>query len=269
MTALLSAVLAAGAAALVVPPSGERTLARVSATPAPEGRTRHRAPAVAAVVLIVLTGLVAAGPLGLGASLVGLILAATARWWWRSRTLGRRRAEAQADVARACALLAAEVRAGRDAYGAVTVIASDCPVLRGAAAVLEIDADPVPVWHAAASRPGEEGLAELARAWAVSRATGAPLGPVLDQVAQALARDADVARMVRTELASSRATGQLMAALPLVGLGLGASIGGNPIGFLTGTPAGIACAVAATALACAGTVWTEHLARTPGAGGTR
>ena len=55
-----------------------------------------------------------------------------------------------------------------------------------------------------------------------------------------------------------------MSVLPLVGIGLGYTIGGRPLDFLIGTPAGLVCTLAATLLACLGIAWTQALGRVPG-----
>ena len=64
---------------------------------------------------------------------------------------------------------------------------------------------------------------------------------------------------VDAELASARLTGQLLAVLPGLGLGLGFVGGGDPLGFLIGTPLGQGCVVVAVGLLCAGLIWTEKL----------
>ena len=57
-----------------------------------------------------------------------------------------------------------------------------------------------------------------------------------------------------------RATGRLLTALPLLGIGMGFVSGGDPVAFLTTTMIGKACLVGAVVLVCAGLVWTELLA---------
>ena len=53
----------------------------------------------------------------------------------------------------------------------------------------------------------------------------------------------DVAREVAAALSAPRATARMLAALPLVGLGMGALLGARPWHVLLATPYGLACLV--------------------------
>ncbi|WOQ17624.1 hypothetical protein [Raineyella sp. W15-4] len=266
----LAAALAV--AALVGVPPG-RAAGRLAGQPVAEaapaihraagGRRRAVLVLLGALLAVLVVG-VASGPQGAAYAAIGLVPALTAASLLKGRARELARARSEAEVARACSLVAAEVRAGRAPEGAVDLVAEDCPVLAPAAAALLVGDDVVRTWRHQAGRPGCGGLADLARAWEVSRACGAPMGPSLDQVAGALEREAEVSRLVRGELASAQATGRLMAVLPAVGIGLGYSIGGRPLDFLLHTAVGLACTVVAVALASLGTLWTTALARTPG-----
>ncbi|MEA5153847.1 hypothetical protein [Raineyella sp.] len=258
-------------AARATPPGGSTERATgedpVSGDPAsgvPGARRRHRLVLVAGGLGVVLAAWLGVGPRGAAFAIIGLVPTLTAATLVRGRRRSVVRARVETEVARACSLVAAEVRAGRSPEGAVGLVAGDCPVLVPAAAALGVGDDVVRTWRRQATRPGCDGLAELARAWEVSRACGAPMGPSLDQVADALEREAEVSRLVRGELASAQATGRLMAVLPVVGIGLGYSIGGRPVDFLLHTTIGLGCLVGAVVLASAGTLWTTALARTPG-----
>ncbi|QGF22832.1 type II secretion system F family protein [Raineyella fluvialis] len=217
---------------------------------------------MAALVLVVAW--LVQGPRAAAYIVLVIVPVATVVSLARSRRKRSARTRAETEVARACGMVAAEVRAGRAAEAAVGLVAGDCPVLARAAAALLVGDDVVRTWRAQALEPGCAGLLDLARAWEVSQACGAPMGPSLDQVAGALERDAEVSRLVRAELASAQATGQLMAVLPVVGIGLGYSIGGRPVDFLLHTTVGLACSVAAVVLASIGALWTRALARSPG-----
>lgn len=271
--AALAATLAALAVAVRVGPPARPAADRLVPVTAPAtapdravrtAATRRRLLGAAGGLTVVLAAGLVAGPPGAAYATIGLVPTLTVAVLLRGRRRSGFRARLETEVARACSLVAAEVRAGRSPEGAVGVVAGDCPVLVPAAAALGVGDDVVRTWRHQATGPGCNGLADLARAWEVSRACGAPMGPSLDQVADSLEREAEVSRLVRGELASAQATGRLMAVLPLVGIGLGHSIGGRPVDFLLHTTIGLACLVAAVVLACAGTLWTTALARTPG-----
>lgn len=264
--ALVSAAACAAALAAALGPSPGPRLARLAApTGGAARRSSGRGALLTGGAILVLAVCTAVGGATVGVLMVvATTVSATVTGLVRSRRSDQRRLHAEADVARACALLAAEVRAGRPPESAVDVVSADCPVLGPAAAALSVGDDAVRIWRGQAPQPGCAGLHDLARAWEVSRACGAPMGPSLDQVAAALEREAEVAQTVRGELASAQATGRLMSVLPLVGIGLGYTIGGRPLDFLIGTPAGLVCTLAATLLACLGIVWTQALGRVPG-----
>ena len=112
-----------------------------------------------------------------------------------------------------------------------------------------------------AAQPGCAGLADLGRAWRLAVETGAPMAATLDHVAGSLRRDEALQRTVAAELAGPRATGKVMAVLPLGGIAMGYLLGGRPIQFLIDGPLGWACLSGGVALACAGVLWVDRLAR--------
>ena len=270
MSAAAVAASAAAGAVLVAAGGWRRSsVARLAVVA--EERHDPRRPAgwllVPAVLGVVAASALVGGPRGGTLAAVVAMVGVTAAVQLRARSRERRRRAAEAETARACVLVAAEVRSGRSPEGAVEVVAADCPVLVPAAAALAVGDDVVRLWREQALHPGQAGLAALGRAWQVSRGCGAPMGPSLDQVADSLEREAEVTATVQGELASAQATGRLMSVLPVVGIGLGYSIGGRPLDFLVGSPVGLACTLAATLLACVGVLWTSALSRT--SGGTR
>lgn len=69
-------------------------------------------------------------------------------------------------------------------------------------------------------------------------------------------------REVQSGVAPARATGRLMAMLPVVGLALGSGMGSDPVALLTGTVPGGLCLAAGSACACAGVAWVNRIAAT-------
>ncbi|MBG6092429.1 type II secretion system F family protein [Actinomadura viridis] len=107
---------------------------------------------------------------------------------------------------------------------------------------------------------GAEGLRLLAACWRIGAERGGALATVLDGLATAL-RDEEAQRQeIATQLAGPRATARLLAGLPLLGLGMAAALGANPLAFLFGTLPGLGCLSAGVGLDLAGLWWTRRLA---------
>ena len=239
-----------------------------SGDPTPRRRRAWVGRAAFALVSLVVVGLlgVAVGPAAAAVGLAGAITAAAAV---RLRGLGRRtRVEhaTRSEVAGACSVIANQVRVGRIPAEALTLAAEDAPVLAPISRVQRTGGDVVAALLSQAHRPGSRGLRDLARAWQGGTRTGAPMADLLDQVARALRSDQAVERTVAAELAGPRATGRVMAVLPLCGIGLGYLLGGDPVRFLLAGPIGWACLVLGAGLAAGGVLWIEWLARQVGRG---
>ena len=178
----------------------------------------------------------------------------------------RRHAERAAAVARAaataeaCRHLAGLVRVGHVPAAALREAARDSPLLSEVVAVQQVGGAVTPVLRRLARLPGGDGLAELATAWEVAERSGASLGATLDALAGRQAGADAVRDVVSAELAAPRATGRLLAVLPVAGLLLGYGLGGDPLRFLTGSPAGQFSLVVGVMLGCAGVFWTERIA---------
>jgi tight adherence protein B len=265
---ILLSMLAAGLAiCLWLGPSRSRTgLRRLAAVATGAQQRRWRGPSKALVALV--AGMML--PPALLAVVVGrqaawlsvpvmIILGTVGLIWWRSQR--RRRAGAcRKEVAQACSMLAGQVRIGQPPLIALRSAAEDCAVLRQAVATADLGGDVIACWHAQSTHPGQSGLDDLARAWQLSVATGSGMGEALDDVAEGLAADESLALVVDSEAAGPRASGKVMAALPLIGVGLGYLIGGDPVAFLINTSAGWACLTAGAALAALGVLWMERVA---------
>lgn len=98
-------------------------------------------------------------------------------------------------------------------------------------------------------------------AWRVGEESGAAFAPVLDRVSCSLRTDERIAREARGALATAQATSKLLAVLPLGGIALGRAIGGDTLGFLFTTPAGVGCVVVGLLFEVAGLLWVRSLMR--------
>lgn len=191
--------------------------------------------------------------IALAASLVVLRLTAGAR-------LRGARAARQRRVVALCDGLAAELRGGLPMTTAVRRCCASDPELAAVVSAAELGGDIAGALRLAARRPGAEGLRAVAAAWDVGGSSGAALASVLDRVARGLRDDADARAEVQAALGPPRATAKMLAALPVMGLALGASIGAHPVAFLLGTSWGLACLSAGVLLALLGLWWVERLA---------
>ncbi|MER5862113.1 type II secretion system F family protein [Kitasatospora sp. NPDC002040] len=189
---------------------------------------------------------------------------------WRSRR--RRAAEAgrrAVAVIELCTGLAAELRSGATAQQALHTVLGRASVLTaglGAESSARLaagryGADIPAALRTVAELPGGRGAAAVAACWQVTAESGTGLAPGLDQLADALRAERALAEEIEGELAGPRTTVAVLAALPLIGLLLGAALGAEPVRILLHTPAGLACLAAGALLEAAGLAWTARIVR--------
>lgn len=248
------------------PPSGRRLTSRLlDGSPAEPPRLLRRFVRPIAGLLVagaaVAAGVGLAGARGAVLALVGILVTGTVGQLVSQRFRQASTLRSQTEVARACDRLASHLRVGQVPTAALAAAATDCQVLREAREAQELGGDVTRVWRAQARRDGQEGLRQLARAWRVATDTGAPMSATLEEVATGLGADQDLRSVVSGELASPRATGKVMAVLPLCGVAMGYLLGGDPIGWLVADRLGWACLLGGVLLACAGVFWVEQLGR--------
>ena len=119
---------------------------------------------------------------------------------------------------------------------------------------------PVPVLRAGRGSAEVVSAARgTAAAWEVCERTGAPLALVLARLARVLRDDGQARAAREVAMAGPRATAKILAALPVLGVGLGMAMGANPVAVLLETAAGRACGVAGGTLAVLGWWWTAAL----------
>jgi tight adherence protein B len=203
------------------------------------------------------------------ASGVDPALAALTGW---ARRLGFRRARELRQIRTAvvdlCRAMAAELRAGRASADAFAAAVQGGPtwlsaVLRPAVAVSRRgdSGDLADAVARVAASPGCDGLRAVVACWRVAAASGAALAPAIDRVADALQDEIDLGREVTSIMAGPRATVQVLAGLPVIGLLLGTAIGARPIDFLFGSSPGVGCVVGGVVLDALGVAWARRIVR--------
>jgi tight adherence protein B len=207
---------------------------------------------------VVIAALFLAGlrlPVSLAMGLVVAIGAEVAIGTVRTRRL---RSD-DAALALALSVLEAELAAGaqEDAalHAAAAVSGRHGRQLREAAACTSYGSETADVLARSSS------LRPLSAAWRVRHACGAPLAEVVAQVAQ----DVDLRRRrqlaVNSALAGSRSSSALLAALPVVGIGLGMAMGAHPLPFLFASNGGSRVLLVGVGLDVAGWLWTAAMVR--------
>ncbi|WP_254552432.1 type II secretion system F family protein [Kitasatospora sp. MMS16-BH015] len=234
-------------------------------------RLRRRRPAwLVAELLLLPVGLLLARATASPVPAMGAVAAVLPlRRWCRRR---RETAEARrrtTSVIELCEGLAAELRSGSTPEQALHTVTSRGSSLRdglGAASTTRLAAgryggDTPAALRGLAELPGGRGGAALAACWQITAESGVGLATGLDQVADALRAERSLAEEIAGELAAPRATVAVLAALPLVGLLLGAALGARPVRVLLHTPAGLLCLAAGVALEVIGLAWTNRIIR--------
>ncbi len=249
---LLSALLAALVCwLLIIDDSRLDRVSRVSWSRRPTLAGLGVCAAVAAVglasPLLLVDAVVAAAVAGVAAHLVA-----------RARTRAAA-ATRRAHVLAACDSLVAELRSGQPTLRALERVAEEWSDLSSVASAARMGADVPHAFRTLALLPGAAALTELAAAWQVSVRSGAGLAGVLERMSETMRDQDDIAREVAAAVAPARATAQLLGVLPVVGLGLGTALGGDPLQILLGTPVGTVLLVLGASLSLVGLLWVEHL----------
>lgn len=261
MPALALAAALAFAAVWLLVPTRTGSLARLGTAAGPASRMRWSrvllAPAVAlAAWQLPRTEWPHVLVLGFGGAAVA---AATQRL-----IVGRRhrqtRSRRQAACVELCDALAAELDGGLPALTALGRACAPWPELAGVVSAARLGDDVSVALRRSAQLPGAEGLRAVAAAWDVASRSGAGLALVLARVAAGLRNDQEARAEVAAALGPPRATAKMLAALPLFGIGLGFSMGADPLRFLLRTGAGAVCLSVGAALALLGVWWVERLA---------
>lgn len=109
-------------------------------------------------------------------------------------------------------------------------------------------------------RSGEGAWGDIAAAWSVATAVGAPLAESLRSAVTALRDAREVKAEIAVALAEPVATARLLTLLPVLGLPLGSLLGLDPLRVVA-EPLGACALLAGLVLLAASVIWTRHLAR--------
>jgi tight adherence protein B len=246
--------------------AGLAILAAVALVLAPAAPAAAQArPARGLAVLLTLSAcsavLAVAGPGRLVPLVVLVVACGVGLALWRRRRR-RRAAHLVADrVREACEQLASELGAGLPPGEALGRVADAWPVLAPAAQAHRMGADVPQALRHASTADGAGDLRLLAAAWQVAHRTGQGLVAAVDRVAADLVAERRTRRVVEGELASARATARLVAGLPLLAWLMGSGAGGDPLGFLLGSPVGWGCLALGVTFGLTGMWWIEAIAR--------
>jgi tight adherence protein B len=176
----------------------------------------------------------------------------------------RRRARAaerrSEQVLAVCDAMASDLAAGQPPLRSLDRAAEEWPEFAPVAVAGRMGADVPAVLRELGTRPGARQLRTLAATWQVAHETGAGLASAIAQAAEAIRADRRTARLVASELAAAHATARMLAVLPLGVLLLGSGIGGDPVGFLVGSTAGLVCLALGLGLSFTGLFWLERIA---------
>lgn len=216
--------------------------------------------ALAAALAATAAWLVVRGPMPSTSSLAHArrLLAAL-----RRRLLSRRRrAQVRAALRESLAEVVADVRAGQPPERALTRALADRDVALAprTLAAARWGGDVVGALREDSRAASQPLLGSAAACWSVAAAQGAGLADALDRLVAQDRRAEEVRRQLEAHLAAPRATARMLALLPAFGLVLGIAVGGDPIGWLLGTPLGFACLVLGLLLIAMGLFWATRIA---------
>ena len=210
---------------------------------------------------------------------------------WRRLRAGRDRRVALEQIVAALRMLARELHAGADpalaaqntasaATGEGAVVVADLvraigtgdrpsagvPVsskrLPARGAQQRFRSDVVTVAQArqpAALQPRRRAVARLRSGWTLTRRHGIAFTPLIDALAAELAEQLVADSQRAGEVAGPRMSGYVMAALPLLGLLLGAGMGADPVEVLLRSHLGNVLLLVGTALTCGGLLWSARI----------
>jgi tight adherence protein B len=249
------AALALAMALLLVPPSSQRRLEKVT----PVGR---RIPARAGLIMFgVAVALLAPATLTVAAA----ILVATVALRHRRRIAQRTRGDEALALQSALDVLVGELRVGAHPVAAFDIAAREVadPVaahLRAVAARARLGADVAAGLRSAAQSSRLPSHWErLAVYWQLAQAHGLAIATLMRAAHRDIVERERFSARVDAGMAGARTTAAVLAGLPLLGVGLGQLVGADPIGFLLSDGIGGWVLVIGVTLACCGLLWSDRI----------
>uniref|UniRef100_A0AAU2W1T9 Type II secretion system F family protein n=1 Tax=Streptomyces sp. NBC_00008 TaxID=2903610 RepID=A0AAU2W1T9_9ACTN len=182
------------------------------------------------------------------------------------RRESRKDRERRADgVVNLCGAVVGELRAGREPGQALLVAVRGTAVMgeaeAGVSAAAQFGGDVPGALRQAACEPGLDGLAGVAACWRVAVDGGAGLAAGLDRLEASLRAERRRREELRAQLAGAWSTVAVLAVLPVLGMGLGAALGADPLKVLLHSTAGLVCLVSGGLLEAAGLFWSGRIVR--------
>ena len=182
----------------------------------------------------------------------------------RIRRLGlrpaRQRSQRRSAALEALSALEAELRVGQAPGRALVRAFAETGLAPRAVAAVTWGSDIAAALRADAEATGLPLLRALSACWQVSHSSGAGLADSLVQLIESARAEEEVRGHIDAHLAAPRATARLLASLPVLGLGLGMALGGDPLAWLVSTPGGLACLTGGVLLTVIGLRWTSRIA---------
>jgi tight adherence protein B len=181
----------------------------------------------------------------------------------RGRLAARRDARLRtAQLPVAVSVVAAYVRAGRSLRQAIADAARDVPEpsassLRAAAAAIAVGAPPAEALAALGADPDVDHLRAVVE---MQARTGGDLVLLLERMADVLRAREELRRAAAVATAQARATGRMVTAMPVFGIGALWLLDRPGFGLVVGSPAGWAAIAASAVLAAAGHVLIRRIA---------
>lgn len=228
------------------------------------GRWAVSAGRVAGVLMgagVLAAATVVAGPSGL---LAAAMLLATSVVLIGRMLVERRRRRAMPEILRGLRALNRELRSGADPLAAAQGAAA-----AGSGAGAQVLDSLVLLMRTGEAGPSADGppsdeaaggvLAALRSGWLLSRRQGVAFGRVVTGVADELSDRVASDQVRSAQLAGPRMSGYVMAALPVMGVLLGAGMGVNPVAVLLGSALGNLLLVVGVALMCGGLLWSARI----------